>query len=367
MKKVLMVASEASHFRNFHIPYIDSLSERGVEIFTASNGIFSDAGTAHTELRFRKKLFHIGNIGVMLKLSRLIRKTGVDSVYTNSTLAGFVGRAAVILSRRKEVKAVHICHGYLFNDDGSRRSRAYLFFEKLVRKRTDLLAVMNGEDMKIAERYGLGKQIVFIHGMGVCPEKFPEASADSVLKMRESLKKADEELLFLCAGEFSERKNQKAVIEAFSRIPSPKLNKCRLVMAGDGQLLQQCKKLSAHLGISEKITFLGHYNDMNLLYRGCDCLISASRFEGLPFNVMEALYCGEDIIVSDVKGNNDLCGEHGGEIYPYGDVDRLSELMSRRAEHSGSIVSSRLKEKYLSAQAVPENLLRLFDEAERHS
>lgn len=359
MKKVLMIASEASHFKNFHIPYIKYLKEQGIEVFTASNGAFAEADTIHTRLCFKKKLFHIGNIGVMFKLSRLIRKSGIDAVYTNSTLAGFVGRAAALLSAKKSVKAVHICHGYLFSDNGSFRSKVYLFFEKLVRKRTDLLAVMNQEDLKIAEKHGLGKQIVFINGMGVPPERFLPLPDKDIEKMRNSLKREGEELLFLCAGEFSERKNQKAIIEALSRLTSDKLDKCRLVLAGEGQLTDECKALADSFGLSGKITFLGHFGDMNLLYRSCDCLISASRFEGLPFNVMEALYCGEDIIVSDVKGNRDLCGERCGSLFPYGDTGRLSELMSSRIELTKA-KAGHLDGKYLTDHVVPDNLRKLY-------
>lgn len=365
MKKVLMIASEASHFKNFHVPYINALRERGIEVFTASGGDFAEADTVHTKLGFKKKLFHVGNIKIIFKLSRLIRKNGIDSVYTNSTLAGFVGRAAVVFSRKKSVRAVHICHGYLFSDDKSRRSKVYLFFEKLVRKRTDLLAVMNKEDMEIAERYKLGKQIVFINGMGVPRDRFPKLPAEAISKMRKNLKREGEELLFLCAAEFSPRKAQGVIIEAFSRLNAQYLKKCRLVLAGEGKLLEECKTLCKGLGVESKVTFLGHCENMNLLYRSCDCLISASRFEGLPFNVMEALYCGEDIIVSDVKGNRDLCAEHGGGIYPYGDVQALSELMNRRAElGDGNKASVYLKEKYTSEQVVSDNMQTLYSEKE---
>lgn len=362
MKKVLMIASEASHFKNFHVPYIEYLKEHGMEVYTASNGVFSGSDTIcteHTELGFRKKLFHFGNIGVMLKLSRLIRASGIDTVCTNSTLAGFVGRAAVVLSLKRSVRTVHICHGYLFSDDSSLRSRVYLFFEKLVRKRTDLLAVMNEEDLAIAQKYRLGKRIVFINGMGVPPERFPRISREDAEKMRASLKKEGEDTLFLCVGEFSERKNQREIIEAFSRLPANTINKCRLVLAGEGQLAGYCRELARSLGVDGKVAFLGHFDDMNLLYRSCDCLISASRFEGLPFNVMEALYCGEDIIVSDVKGNRDLCVGGAGSSYPYGNVEKLSELMRRRAESAGTRVC-RLEDKYLSPGAVPENLGKLY-------
>ena len=48
--------------------------------------------------------------------------------------------------------------------------------------------------------------------------------------------------------------------------------------------------------------------------------MSASRSEGLPFNIMEAMYYGLAVVASRVKGHTDLLEESGaGLLYPYGD------------------------------------------------
>lgn len=354
MKKVLMVASESSHFKNFHLPYIKRLLDNGVEVHTASNGELAFGGVVHTRLNFRKKLTSPKNLAVIAKLAKLIRKERYDAVYTNSTLAGFVGRTAAVLSGVKAVECRHICHGYLFNEDGSARSRLYLAFEKLVRRRTDLLAVMNADDLAIAKRHKLGREIVFLDGMGLDAEKLPPLPEKEVQQKREELDRQNGGLLFLCVGEFSPRKNQAAILRAFASL---KRTDCRLIFAGDGELLAECKALAAELGISGKTLFLGHCTGMNALYRACDCLISASRFEGLPFNVMEALYCGESVIVSDVKGNRDLAEPNA--LYPYNDERRLAELMETARPGSGE---STLPERYLLANALEKNvrLLRLL-------
>lgn len=353
MKKVLMVASESSHFKNFHLPYIKWLLDDGVEVHTASNGELSFGETVHIRLGFKKKLTSPANLGVIAKLAKLIRRERYDAVCTNSTLAGFVGRAAVILSGVKSIECRHICHGYLFNEDGSARSRLYLAFERLIRRRTDLLAVMNADDLKIANRHKLGREIVFLDGMGLDAEKLPPLPEEEVQQKREELGARNGEMLFLCVGEFSPRKNQAAILRAFASL---KRTDCRLIFAGDGELLGECRLLAEKLEISGKTVFLGHCTEMNALYRACDCLISASRFEGLPFNVMEALYCGESVIVSDVKGNRDLAADN--ELYPYNDERRLAELMETARPGSGE---STLPERYLLANALEKNvgLLRL--------
>lgn len=347
MKKVLMIASESSHFRNFHIPYIERLLKNGTQVWTAANGVFEHGGVVHKTLKFRKKITSPANIGVIFALRSLIRRERFDAVYTNSTLAGIAGRMAVKLAGVKSAKCRHICHGYLFNDDGSKKSRVYLMFEKLVRKRTELLAVMNRDDLEIARKYVLGRDIVFINGMGLDANKFPELSDDEIAREREELGAKDGDVLFLCVGEFSGRKNQTAILEACAKL---RRTDYKMIFAGEGALLDECRTKAKELGLEDHTVFLGHTPKVNLLYRTCDCLISASSFEGLPFNVMEALYCGEDIIVSDVKGNRDLAQR--SEVYDYGDTDRLAELMEG-AEPTGRAGS--LPGKYLLENVLDEN------------
>ncbi|MBD5114864.1 MAG: glycosyltransferase family 4 protein [Ruminococcaceae bacterium] len=365
MKKILMLASEASHFRNFHIPYIKYLQHKGDKVFTASNGSFDMDGVSHFYMPFKKKLISFGNIKVIFKLAGLMRKGKFDIVYTNSTLAGFMGRMAVILSRQRYTKAYHICHGYLFNDDGGKKAKIYLFFEKLVRKRTDLLVVMNNDDLEIAKKYSLGKQISFVNGMGLNTEMFPPVADEKINDMRKSLDADENTLLFLCAAEFSPRKDQYTIIKALSLL---KRSDCRVIFAGDGQLLEECRVLAKQLGVDNKTAFLGYFDNMNLLYRSCDCLISAGQFEGLPFNVMEALYCGENIILSDVKGNRDLSfsvesvsGTPGqspaDRLFPHGDFKALSELMEKAEKPLSR--NCRLSDKYFLKKVLDENV-KLF-------
>ena len=61
--------------------------------------------------------------------------------------------------------------------------------------------------------------------------------------------------------------------------------------------------------------------------------MTASRSEGLPFNVMEAMYCNLPVIASSVKGHTDLI-EDGvtGLLYPYGDAAACAERIRKLTE-----------------------------------
>ena len=73
---------------------------------------------------------------------------------------------------------------------------------------------------------------------------------------------------------------------------------------------------------------------MPVWYAACDVVVSASRIEGLPFNLMEAMYYARPIVASDVKGHHDLLAPgQAGLLYPYGDAAgcarHISHLMDK--------------------------------------
>lgn len=85
----------------------------------------------------------------------------------------------------------------------------------------------------------------------------------------------------------------------------------------------------------------------------------------MPFNVMEALYCGEDAILTDVKGNRDLALEHNLRTYNFSDPTELSRHMSdllrthsqnRKSISDKGKTESRLNPKYLIENTLSVNL-----------
>ena len=95
------------------------------------------------------------------------------------------------------------------------------------------------------------------------------------------------------------------LINAFARV-AQQIPNARLILAGEGTLLGDCKQLVTALGLQDQIIFLGYVTNMPMLYRIGDVCVSASKIEGLPFNIMEAMYCQLPCIVSDIKGHRDL-------------------------------------------------------------
>lgn len=304
-KKIFFTASTESHLKNFHQPYIKAFEEAGWEV------------TARA-LPVSKSFFSSKNLQAIRLTRRFIEEEGFTVISTHATLAGIVARLAVLLSgkNRRNVLVFHTSHGYLFHDDHSLKKWAYLIPEIMCARVTDVLMVMNREDLAIAEKYRLCKnrdRIYYINGMGVDLARFHPVQPRSEQRNAFGLKEGDFTLVY--AAEFSKRKNHRLLLQGFAQAlcewngapGSPeKKPPLRLALAGDGALQEEMKELSRSLGISDHVNFLGYVSNIQELYACCQAAVTTSRIEGLPFNVMEAVCCGLPVIASDVKGHREL-------------------------------------------------------------
>ena len=354
-KKALFCASAASHIINFHNGYLESLQRMGFEVHAAAGiNAFDNSGLGLIRaqktfrLKFEKGKKFFLNIASAFGLAKIIRREKYDIISTHSMLAGFVGRLAVLLSRRKNIKVMHTCHGYLF-DGGGFMPKPKILVEKFLAGCTDLLFVMNADDYKIAKKYKLCKRIEYTQGMGLSPEKL-EAGADPRQYSIPPGKK-----YILCVGEFSKRKNQKTVILAFARflraLPKATGGGYHLVFLGGGALLSECRRLCERLGITANVSFAGYVGDVAAFYKYCSHLVvSASRFEGLPFNIMEALHYNKPVLASNVKGHKDLIFDgFNGFLFDFGDSAALSALFLKAFEpntYESLKSNAKLDEKY---------------------
>lgn len=371
MKKILFCASRVSHILNFHIPYIKYFKENGytVDIAVQGNTNINLIDNCF-DLKFTKSLFSADNIKTIFKLKNIIKTGNYDIICSNTTLAGVAVRTAMMLIGNPKPYLVHISHGYMFGQKNNFKSKIYLLCEKMTSKPVDSLAVMNKEDYILAEKYHLGENIYYIYGMGVCAEKFPVLSLNERNKIRQKIGASENTKLILCVGEFSARKNQTAVITAFNKIAQKHKNAV-LIFAGEGQTLKKCKDMVYEYELEDRVRFLGQVDDINSIYRSCDILLSASKMEGLPFNVMEALLCGLPVIVSDIKGHNDLIIDRkNGLLFKKDNVDdmvqKIDELFSDESLFTYICSNARLEQKYMLQNAEPQ-LLKILDKNYRYT
>ena len=218
-------------------------------------------------------------------------------------------------------------HGYLFDDDTPALKRGVLLSaERLTAPQTDLLLVMNEWDYRVATGYRLGKRVAKIPGMGVVFSRLEAETRTDGMRLRRELGIAEDAFVLLYAAGFSPRKSQPVLIRAMKALPGNTV----LALCGRGATWEECRSLARTLGMEGRVLFPGQVSDMPAWYRMGDACVSASRSEGLPFNVMEAMYAGLPVIASRVKGHVDLIEDGtNGLLYEYGDVEACARQVTR--------------------------------------
>jgi glycosyltransferase involved in cell wall biosynthesis len=125
-------------------------------------------------------------------------------------------------------------------------------------------------------------------------------------------------------------KRPQDVLRAFGKANVPD---ALLIMAGEGDMREQLVAEAKHLGIAERVKFLGFVNQSELpaLYSSADVMVLPSKYDPCPAVVCEAMLCGCPVILSDtIRGRRELVRpQETGLIYPCGNVDSLAETLRK--------------------------------------
>ncbi len=283
--KILISASNMVHINNFHRPYIEKFKEAGNEVYILASGEGADFN-----IGFKKRTLSLKNLFLTLKIRKILKKEKFDVIYLHTTLCAFYVRLAM-KGLKKRPYVINTVHGYLFSDNSSKLKRSiYLFCEKILKKQTDDIVVMNNEDFEIATKNKLCLNKVYTcNGMGV---SFPKTA--STYEQAKGTR-----LIFV--GELSKRKNQHFLVKALTRLPD-----ANLTLVGDGKERKSIEALAKKLGVADRLKITGFTKNVYEHLNNSDIYACASQIEGLPFNIMEAMYVGLPIVASNIKGNRDL-------------------------------------------------------------
>jgi glycosyltransferase involved in cell wall biosynthesis len=120
------------------------------------------------------------------------------------------------------------------------------------------------------------------------------------------------------------------VIDAFALV-NARYPAWRLSLVGEGPLLDQLTRREQDRGVGQKVDFLGRVGDPYALYRRADVFVLASRYEGMPNAVLEAMSCGVPPVVSDCTAGALDYIEHEttGLIVPTDDSNALAAALGR--------------------------------------
>ncbi len=180
----------------------------------------------------------------------------------------------------------------------------------------------------LTETFGIPEQRVQTISSGIIP---PE----TFMNKDEARKRLVKELSLDSAARFvgfvgrvSRDKGIDIVIRAFHRVSGRIPHHLVITGTGTDEYLAELKTSIKHLNIGHRVHFTGFREDVWPYYRALDCKILASRFEGIPQALLEAMFAKCPVIGSMAGGIPDIIS-HGstGLLFRVDDDRELSERL----------------------------------------
>lgn len=146
--------------------------------------------------------------------------------------------------------------------------------------------------------------------------------------VRASLNLSDEVVL-VHVGRQEFQKAQDVLIGALAMVKTNA--RIHLLLVGrEGNSTDRIRELIVEKGLQNKVTVLGHRDDVQNILVASDVFVFPSRFEGLPGVLIEAEAAGLPIVCSDIPNNLEVVDpSRNALIFPVDDPSELSNALSK--------------------------------------
>jgi glycosyltransferase EpsD len=366
-KRVLFCATVDYHFKAFHLPYMKWFKEQGWEVHVAACG---DMTLPYVDQKFNLPISRspvsAANIRAYKELKDIIETNQYKIIHCHTPVGGALARLAARKVRKNGTSVIYTAHGFHFCQGAPVQNwLIYYPIESWLARFTDCLITINEEDYKraVQHKFKAGK-IEQVHGVGVDVHRFkpPEKEYKEELRIAYGYNVGD--FLLFYAAEFNKNKNQQLLIQALALIKDEVPN-AKLLLAGEGTTIEECKRLAVSLGLRDRVQFLGFRKDVEELLHISDVAVASSYREGLPVNVMEAMAIGLPIIASSNRGHKELVinNKNGYIVSPENPFEfstKILELMNSVSVREKMRNSNLERVKQFSVEHVGQELSSLY-------
>ena len=245
------------------------------------------------------------------KYQKLIKRFRPDVVHSHMVHANLFAR----LNRALCPVPKLICTAHNSNEGGKARMLAY----RLTNRLSDINTNVSQEatDSLISKGAFRKSNVMTVHN-GIDLSKFEKVSSRQAL---------DQNVINLISvGRFNDQKDYPNLINAFAELKKNITTSIRLTIVGDGELRPQIEAMIKQLDLDNDIVLLGRRSDIPELLSQADIFVLASKHEGLPTVVIEAMACECYVVATDCGGSAEIVGDTG-QLVPIQDSQALADAL----------------------------------------
>ena len=270
------------------------------------------------------------DVPAFIRLREFVRRRKPDVIHGHSSKAGVLVRALRMTGI--QIPLFYSPHAYY--GMGGRPTPMKLLAritEKALSSVGKTILVGHSEARYAAETLGIHPDNRLIVQLGVNCQQFRPASQQARGRLRRELGVPEGALLLGTTARYSLQKDPLAMHRTVRSLLQ-RLPKLWFVHVGQGELWQQVDAL----GASERIIRLRSISSMQGFYGALDGFLLASRYEGMPRAVIEAIATNLPLILTRAPGNDDFVELGLSHVYwaGMGDEAGLAAAIERWAAAS---------------------------------
>ena len=243
---------------------------------------------------------------------------GFDLVHAHSAKAGAVARVAAALAR---VPAVYTPHAWSFlAASGPVDGAVYRSTEMLLTRVSRRIICVSRAEQRLGRQVGAQRRCTVIpNGVTAPPAPLGRAGQGS-------------DVVVGTVGRLAPQKGIDLLLDVAAAVCAER-PAVRFRIAGDGPSGEALRTEVERRGLDRYVRFDGLVDGPWGVLDEIDVFALPSRWEGMPFTLLEAMSCGLPVVSFDVGGVRDLIvdAEHGA-VVPAGDVDAFAEAILRYAD-----------------------------------
>ena len=184
---------------------------------------------------------------------------------------------------------------------------------------------------KIIDELGVPQKRISVLNNGVALGEFQTNARKS---SRDSLGLSPDDFVIGTVGSLTNVKGHEVLLTALAAVRFDK-SPPRLLIVGDGPLRGYLEQRAAHLGLADRVHFIGFRTDIAELLAAMDLYVCASLSEGMSNALMEAMAAGLPLISTNVGDHAALIRDGvDGFLVPPGEARSLATAIIRMAASS---------------------------------
>ncbi|MCP3905916.1 MAG: glycosyltransferase family 4 protein [Planctomycetes bacterium] len=297
----------------------------------------------------------IADATVVRRVRALARQRGpFDIVHGHSSKGGAIARLA---AGGRGPAVVYTPNGvFTMNPElSSLARRAVGAIERRLARRTDAVIAVSPVERDHLRDLGVADRLLH-----VIPNGIPARAWEPRETARRNFGIGPDEIVVGFLGRLSPQKNPELLVDAFARLAS-RCPEATLAVVGDGPRADACRDLVGAAKLDGRVRWLG-FQTAEAAMPAFDVFAMPSRYEGMPYVLMEALCLGLPIVATDVGGTRlaVVDGENGRVVAP-GDPAALADalasvLLDPAHRQQLGAASRKLSERFTVAEMVRRTL-----------